>query len=251
MASGKDILNKAIAHIGETGAPTWAWWNKNVQNWGTGWAWCCAFVNKVFVECGAGKLFYGGGKTASVGIADSWFYSHCKWVKYDEAQAGDIVIFTWYPTGAGNTRSGREKSHIGIWEKKLDASYFYAIEGNTGNSPAHVMRRKRSRNYIYAIYRPNYTSTPAPAPSAKKLVVDGKWGAATSKAFQRYLGVTQDGIFGRNSIKAMQRWLGVTQDGIFGRKTAKALQKKLGVTQDGIVGVKTVKALQTFLNRVV
>lgn len=159
MATGKDILNKAISHLGETGSPTWSWWNKSVQNWGTGWAWCCAFVNKVFVECGAGNLFYGGGKTASVGIADNWFYSHCKWVKYSEAQSGDIVIFTWYPTGAGNTRSGREKSHIGIWEKRISDSTFSAIEGNTGNSPAHVMRRTRSRNYIYAIYRPNYSAT--------------------------------------------------------------------------------------------
>lgn len=91
---------------------------------------------------------------------------------------------------------------------------------------------------------------PTPTPSAK-LVVDGKWGTATSKAFQKYLKVTVDGIFGVKSVKAMQKWLGVTQDGIIGPKTSKALQKKLGVTQDGIIGPKTVKALQTFLNKAV
>lgn len=85
-------------------------------------------------------------------------------------------------------------------------------------------------------------------PSTTKLTVDGKWGTATSKAFQKYLGVKQDGIFGVKSVKAMQKWLGVKQDGIMGPKTIKALQKKLGVTQDGICGPKTVKALQTFLN---
>lgn len=241
MASGKDILSKAISHIGETGAPTWAWWNKNVQNWGTGWAWCCAFVNKVFVECGAGKLFYGGGKTASVGIADSWFYSHCKWVKYDEAQAGDIVIFTWYPTGAGNTRSGREKSHIGIWEKKLDASYFYAIEGNTGNSPAHVMRRKRSRNYIYAIYRPNYTSTPAPVKKAYSGVLPNatiKKGSRGTNVlrWQQFLYWWYSGL--HNDMNKG----GSFCDGIFGVKTQSytmRFQKAQGIAVDGIVGKNT------------
>ena len=155
MASNKDILNKAISHIGESGTNTWKAYNTNGTNWGTGWAWCCAFVWRVFKECGASNLFYGGGKTASVGVADDWFYKHCEWVKYDAMKAGDIVIFTWYPTGAGNSRSGREKSHIGIIEKRVDSNNFYAIEGNTG-SPARVRRRLRSRKYIYAIYRPKY-----------------------------------------------------------------------------------------------
>lgn len=213
MATGKDILNKAISHLGETGTPTWSWWNKSVQNWGTGWAWCCAFVNKVFVECGAGKLFYGGGKTASVGIADNWFYAHCKWVTYSEAQPGDIVIFTWYPTGAGNTRSGREKSHIGIWEKRISDSTFSAIEGNTGNSPAHVMRRTRSRNYIYAIYRPAYTAAPKPIP-----VANGYTGVYPS-------GTLKWGSKG-TQVKNLQKflnWTGLstklTVDGVWGAKT--------------------------------
>lgn len=91
---------------------------------------------------------------------------------------------------------------------------------------------------------------PTPAPAAK-LTVDGKWGPATSKAFQKYLGAKQDGIFGVSSIKSMQKWLGVKQDGLMGPITIKALQKKLGVKQDGIIGPLTVKALQTFLNKAV
>ena len=85
-------MNKAISHLGEAGGPTWSWWNKSVQNWGTGWAWCCAFVNKVFVECGAGNLFYGGGKTASVGIADNWLDSTVLDVKTKYSDADDIFM---------------------------------------------------------------------------------------------------------------------------------------------------------------
>lgn len=249
MATNTDILNKAISHLGESGTNTWKAYNTNGTNWGTGWAWCCAFVWRVFKECGASSLFYGGGKTASVGVADDWFYRHCEWVKYDNMRAGDIVIFTWYPTGAGNSRSGREKSHIGIIERRVNSTQFYAIEGNTG-SPSAVRRRLRTRNYVYAIYRPKYAATPKPTTSTK-LAVDGVWGKATSLAFQRYLGVTADGIFGKNSIKAMQRWLGVTADGLMGPITRKKLQAKLGVKQDGVIGPATVKALQTFLNKVV
>ncbi len=158
MASAREVLNKAISHIGEDGTNTWKAYNM----WGTGWAWCCAFVWRVFKECNASNLFYGGGKTASVGIADNWLYNHCKWVKYSEAQPGDIVVFTWEPTGAGNTRSGNERSHIGFFEKRISDSTFYAIEGNTG-SPSRVRRRERARKWIYAIYRPNYGASSAPS----------------------------------------------------------------------------------------
>lgn len=36
---------------------------------------------------------------------------------------------------------------------------------------------------------------------------DGLWGANTSKALQKKLGVSQDGIFGANSMKALQKFL--------------------------------------------
>ena len=36
---------------------------------------------------------------------------------------------------------------------------------------------------------------------------DGLWGANTSKALQKKLGVSQDGIFGENSMKALQKYL--------------------------------------------
>jgi len=92
------------------------------------------------------------------------------------------------------------------------------------------------------------TSTPAKT-SSGKLAVDGSWGAATTKALQKALGVTQDGVMGPVTIKALQRKVKVTADGKIGPNTRKALQRYLGVAQDGVWGVKTVKALQTRLNK--
>jgi len=81
-----------------------------------------------------------------------------------------------------------------------------------------------------------------------KLTVDGQWGALTTKALQRALGVTADGQIGPQTIKALQKRVGVTQDGILGPVTRKALQRRLGVTQDGKWGPNTARALQNRLN---
>lgn len=54
-------------------------------------------------------------------------------------------------------------------------------------------------------------------------------GSPTVKAMQKWLGLSDP-------------------DGLWGANTSKALQKKVGVTQDGIFGANSMKALQTYLN---
>ena len=54
-------------------------------------------------------------------------------------------------------------------------------------------------------------------------------GSPTVKAMQKWLGLSNP-------------------DGLWGANTSKALQKKLGVAQDGIFGANSMKALQTYLN---
>lgn len=80
------------------------------------------------------------------------------------------------------------------------------------------------------------------------LVVDGEWGAATTRKLQQVLGVTVDGELGPNTIKALQTRLKVTADGQIGPNTILALQKVVGATQDSQLGPNTIKALQTYLN---
>lgn len=88
-----------------------------------------------------------------------------------------------------------------------------------------------------------------PAPAAPdKLVVDGDWGPATTKALQRSLGVTVDGELGPETYRAWQKALGVPVDGEMGPQTRKAYQTAIGATPDGEVGPETVRKLQEFLN---
>lgn len=80
------------------------------------------------------------------------------------------------------------------------------------------------------------------------LVVDGRWGAATTTKLQAVLGVNQDGQLGPVTIKALQARLGVDQDGQIGPNTTRALQARVGAAQDGELGPETIKALQRHLN---
>lgn len=127
------------------------------------------------------------------------------------------------------------------------------------------------------------TSKPAPAVTASgKLVVDGRWGQATTSALQRFLNsgrggnLTVDGRMGPASWKALQDYLrapyrdgkisrqsyrhnelgnGISPNGweytgrrSSGSQTIELLQKWGQVTQDGIVGEGTTSALQRKLN---
>ena len=124
---------------------------------------------------------------------------------------------------------------------------------------------------------------PKPAVQGGELVVDGRWGVATSKALQRFLkgkghAVGKiDGRMGPKSWRALQEYLrapykdgkisrqsyrhtelgnGISPNGweYTGRKskgsqTIELLQKWAGASVDGIVGSGTVKALQRAINQ--
>jgi Putative peptidoglycan-binding domain-containing protein len=91
--------------------------------------------------------------------------------------------------------------------------------------------------------------TNPPAGEETKLVVDGIWGDATTKALQKNLGVSPvDGALGPVTVKALQKATGQAEDGQMGAKTIKALQTNVGAGVDGAMGPNTVKALQEFLN---
>ncbi|MFC6715287.1 transglycosylase family protein [Branchiibius cervicis] len=95
------------------------------------------------------------------------------------------------------------------------------------------------------------TVTVKAASSGVKLAVDGVIGPKTTRALQRWVGVSQTGSMNLSTRKALQKKVGTTRDGVIGPKTVAALQKKIGISRDGAryLNGRTVKGLQSYLNR--
>ncbi len=94
--------------------------------------------------------------------------------------------------------------------------------------------------------------TPPPPTTSKggKLVVDGSFGPLTTKAVQRWVGVSQTGSLNYATRAGLQRKVGVTADGDIGPKTMRALQTKIGISHDGAARMnsRTTAGLQRYLN---
>ena len=96
---------------------------------------------------------------------------------------------------------------------------------------------------------PARTRPPARLPhTGARLAIDGRFGAATIKALQRWARVTPDGVLGPVSWRAIQRKVGAPVDGRPGRLTWAAIQRRIGVPADGVPGRVTYTALQRYLN---
>lgn len=113
-------------------------------------AWCNIFVSYVLAHCGvkyakAAYVPYGLRNALAIGT----------WVKMAQAQAGDIVVFTWH--GGGNNTGTGSQDHIGFIISRDSNNVFTTIEGNT--SGGKVAIRKRSAINIYKIVKLNLTGS--------------------------------------------------------------------------------------------
>lgn len=215
--NGSTIIAKAKSHLGESGTPTW-----NAYKNASGQAWCCQFVWRVFNECGASKLFYGGSKTAYCPTARTWCKNNLTKVSVSSAKAGDIIFFDWNRNGVPD--------HIGFVDY-VDGSTVHTIEGNTG-SPAKVMARTRSA-YIQDIWRPKYEAVkPIPKPSgkykgeiAKPTLKNGSKGEEVKhlQSFLNWYGAWSlkvDGELGRltaDKLEVFQASEGLVVDAVYGK----------------------------------
>lgn len=158
MPTANDMLNACRSHLGEGGSATWAWYNKNVANAGTGWAWCAAFLSRCADECGL-KCNW----SASAAAFATQFTRVADW----EVQPGDIVIFNW---------DARQDygwcDHVAIVESFDHSSgWFYSIDGNSGTyseTTSYVKRCHYNNNdtsTFTAFFRPNYGGSPSPKPT--------------------------------------------------------------------------------------
>src|SRR5690625_3263286 len=100
--------------------------------------------------------------------------------------------------------------------------------------------------------KPSKSKTSVKSTSTSKLTVDGKWGPATTRALQRYLGTPVDGIISnqlRNSVTT-SLYGNTVRFGRGGSPMVRALQRKVGAKVDGYLGPETVRKLQRYLGTV-
>lgn len=230
MTTSSVLMKEVRSHIGEGGSV--------FQRWAgiPGQPWCDAFVSYNENKTDNGALYCDGAKEINCPHSMNWCIEHLAAIPIYLAMEGDVSFFDWEPNG--------EPNHVGFVDERINADYYYTIEGNT--SGGIVARRKRSDKEEQLTFRLHYTPTAYSAD--KQLEVDGIYGYSSIAVTQKWLGVPIDAILGQGTVKALQKKLGVTADGLWGVKTTKALQKLVGTTQDGLMGPATVKAFQTYLN---
>lgn len=144
MATGSQIIAKARQFIGYGASTFTNWYGVSSST-----AWCSIFVSYIMSACGISYP-----KVAYVPTAQQYCANHGTMVKMANAQAGDIVIFTW--SGGGNNTGTGSRDHIGFIIKNNGNGTFTTIEGNT--SGGRVAIRVRAAKYIYGIYRLNNMS---------------------------------------------------------------------------------------------
>ena len=207
------------------------------------------------------------GKTTCTNICNAF----CKEIKsagYDTGVYASLSVFNGYL----NPSSIDDKYKIWVAQYNGTCTYNrskymwqYSSSGRVNGISGRI-----DMNYLYG----STTPTLAVIPNSDDLVVDGMWGADTTRKLQKMLKVRVDGNIssqpksckkylsacstsswkfvtkskGSSTIKALQKTLGVKQDGQCGLNTIKALQKKVDVSVDGYCGSKTVRALQSYLN---
>ncbi|MFK5691095.1 transglycosylase family protein [Ornithinimicrobium sp. LYQ92] len=82
------------------------------------------------------------------------------------------------------------------------------------------------------------------------LALDGSRGPLTTKAIQRWVGVSETGAWDTRTVKAVQAKVGTRVDGYWGPMSQAALQDHIGISRDGSghMNHRTVVGLQTWLN---
>lgn len=114
-------------------------------NLGKGYAWCAAFVKWVFVSCGVKTTITAWSPTAHNSNNIVYFKSRLE----KEPLPGDVFTI-W------NVKMKRI-SHTGFFHRKVNASIYETIEGNTNEGGSRegdgVYKRRRSFNATYSITR--------------------------------------------------------------------------------------------------
>lgn len=93
---------------------------------------------------------------------------------------------------------------------------------------------------------------PTPAPDRPNLLIDGRWGNATTMGLQHELGTPVDGVVSSQALRWKADNPGLTTGWEWvrtpvGSLLIGAVQRRVGVIDDGLIGPATIKALQRHL----
>jgi hypothetical protein len=249
-ATATAFLNKARQQVGFREGPD----NDNPYGIWYGWnhvAYCAIGLTWVGYHVGAESQI--GGKWAYCPYWADWWRKRGRWSR-DVPSRGDIVFFDW----TGRKQYGNEQ-HVGAVLGRVDSSHISTVEFNTTagtgdqSDGGGVYIRTRHISLVVGYGKPEWVSETNVAPighvAHEILVVDGVWGARTTRRLQEVLHVTQDGELGPQTFRAFASWLSVKPTGAFTLSMKTALQHRVGVSADGIIGPITVRAFQRYLNR--
>ena len=134
VANRKKVIDTAKSHLGQNGTEF-----QNRMGLGKDQAWCAAFVNCIFQDCGFADRIP---RTSYVPDYQSWAQHEGIWRAADGnyvPNAGDLVIFDNNHNGSGD--------HIGIVFSVKNAKSINSVEGNTG-SPRQVMLKGHTSNIL-------------------------------------------------------------------------------------------------------
>lgn len=191
------ILKTAADEIGYKEDPKTGFnkYNKEYYDKDCDYAWCVVFVWWVFKHCNLSELFYGGGKMNGCGRLYNYCKEHGTVVENKIPQRGDLILFEF---------NGQAHCHIGICED-YDGTYVTTIDGNTSDSSSsdggQVLRRKRSKKYIWGVIRPEYGTVIGiqPKPTEEYITYTVKKGDVLSRIGRKY-GVRWQDIAALNNI---------------------------------------------------
>lgn len=187
------------------------------------------------------------------GIAIEICYSKSGGEKFDEAEkrAAQFVAYKLKEKGWGIDKVKKHQDFSGKYcpHRTLD----------------------RGWNRFLNMVRKELGQKPSNPQKPNKIAVDGYWGAATTRALQKYFGTSVDGVIsgqypnhitrnipsasfttrtGSDVIRAMQLKIGVNPDRYIGVETVRKLQRYLGTPIDGVISKPSmmVKEMQRRLN---
>lgn len=217
-----DVVSKAKSYIGYWGNPNQftRWYCKDNKTH----AWCGMFVKYVFKHDLNCDWLDSCSNFAYVPTIVSWAKSKGYWTTdYTKAQAGDLVIYNWYPDKKNHY------SHVGIVEKQKSGG-LQSCEGNTTNATGKsncVASKGRGKKYVAGVvllpYQDQFNLT--------RLLKKGCKGNDVAE-LQKELNARGyncgkvDKIFGpqvEKSVKKFQKANKLTADGKVGKNTAHKL----------------------------